>query len=82
MTISPFSPPIPSVAAEAVSSAFFGQGTGPIFLDEVLCVGTENGLLDCPNMRQNDCRHSEDAGVRCQGMRKYCNEFVACFAGE
>ena len=57
-------------AAVAVSAAFFGQGTGPIFLDELQCIGTENGLLACPNTMMHDCTHSEDAGVRCQGNRK------------
>lgn len=59
-----------SLAAQAVGSAFFGQGTGPIFLDEVQCVGTEDNLLACPSIRMHDCTHSEDAGVRCQGQRK------------
>ena len=46
-------------------AAFFGQGAGPIFLDDVGCVGTESSLLDCSAITQHNCRHSEDAGVRC-----------------
>ena len=51
--------------AQAVSSAFFGPGSGPIFLDDVRCSGSETGLLDCPSTSQHNCVHSEDAGVRC-----------------
>ncbi|XP_005045725.1 PREDICTED: lysyl oxidase homolog 3 isoform X1 [Ficedula albicollis] len=44
-----------------------GQGTGPIHLNEVQCRGTEKSLWNCPfrNITQEDCKHSEDAAVRC-----------------
>ena len=50
------------------SNAFFGQGTGAIFLDNVGCSGTESRLLDCAHneIGTHDCSHFEDAGVRCQ----------------
>ena len=51
-----------------LDNGFFGPGSGEIFLDEVLCQGTESSLLEC--MRSNEppnCDHSEDAGVRCEG---------------
>ena len=50
--------------------ATFGQGTGPILLDEVACVGTENRLIECNAnpIGTNDCSHSEDAGVMCQPL--------------
>ena len=53
--------------AQALGSAFFGEGTGPILLDAVRCVGTEDRLADCPQSGLGNyfCAHSEDAGVRC-----------------
>ena len=37
-----------------------------IVLDNVMCLGTESRLLDCPrNSQFIDCNHSEDAGVQC-----------------
>ena len=53
----------------AFSQATFGQGTGPILLDQVSCAGTEGRLADCQAnaIGVHDCSHSEDAGVRCPG---------------
>ncbi|CAN9500192.1 unnamed protein product [Ophioblennius macclurei] len=54
-------------AAKARSMAYFGEGQGPIHLDNVRCLGTETSLGQCAADGQNghDCRHSEDAGVIC-----------------
>ena len=52
--------------AIARSRAFFGQGTVPILLDNVACVGTESRLLSCTYSSTHNCAHSEDAGVTCQ----------------
>ena len=49
----------------------FGQGSGPIFVDNADCVGDELGLINCPyDAHTGDCTHVEDAGVRCNGRRK------------
>ena len=58
------------VGAAGLGSAFFGLGTGEIFLDNVGCTGTETSLLDCsPSMTTTACSHSSDAGVRCNSAR-------------
>ena len=47
--------------------AAYGQGSGPILLDQVQCTGNETVLLDCPQnpIGVHNCDHNEDAGVTC-----------------
>ena len=50
--------------------AYFGQGSGPIWLDNVICTGTEPMLLNCGHLGvgiTRSCSHFEDAGVGCYG---------------
>lgn len=58
------------VAIEAKHSAFFGVGSGPIWLNEVTCTGKESNLGECIAYSQENrnCGHNEDAGVICSGM--------------
>lgn len=48
--------------------AKYGQGSGKIIMDNVVCVGTETNLGQCTfnGFGNNNCGHNEDAGVRCQ----------------
>ncbi|XP_033078834.1 scavenger receptor cysteine-rich type 1 protein M130 isoform X2 [Trachypithecus francoisi] len=54
-------------ALKAFKEAEFGQGTGPIWLNEVKCKGNESSLWDCPARRwgHSECGHKEDAAVNC-----------------
>uniref|UniRef100_A0A8B9CFY8 Neurotrypsin n=1 Tax=Anser brachyrhynchus TaxID=132585 RepID=A0A8B9CFY8_9AVES len=52
---------------KALSWAHYGQGSGPILLDEVECSGNELSLDQCKksDWGQQNCDHIEDAGVSC-----------------
>ena len=60
------------LGSQAFSEARFGQGTGPIVLDDVECnSAVHRHLLECPSLiRQHNCRHTEDAGVACSGLKR------------
>jgi hypothetical protein len=53
--------------ALARSEGSYGRGSGPIFVDDVVCDGTEVNILQCGSrpLGTNNCDHSEDAGVVC-----------------
>ncbi|XP_032179822.1 soluble scavenger receptor cysteine-rich domain-containing protein SSC5D isoform X3 [Mustela erminea] len=57
-------------ALAAPGGAFFGEGAGPILLDDLRCRGNETALRFCPTRPwgQHDCHHREDAGAVCDGM--------------
>lgn len=57
--------------AIAYSSAMYGPGSGPIFMDKLSCGGTESSLLECRALAPigvHQCEHSEDASVFCEGQ--------------
>ena len=60
--------------------AHFGQGTGPIWLNRLLCIGTEQNILECPRQFElgnpYGCSHSEDVSVLCPGNVSFVTQFV------
>ncbi|XP_032246644.1 antigen WC1.1-like [Phoca vitulina] len=54
-------------ALNATVSAHFGEGSDPIWLDDLMCTGKESHIWKCPSQGwgQHNCRHKEDAGVIC-----------------
>lgn len=54
-------------ASNYYSSAYFGEGSGNIWLDDVYCSGIEGDLADCSHdgWGVHNCHHSEDVSVEC-----------------
>ena len=62
--------------AQAFSNAFYGQGRGSIYLDNVQCSGSELDLFDCPGDNTPSCTQADAAGVRCNPTRM---KFTQCW---
>ena len=58
-------------ALSVYHSAFYGEGTGPILMDNVQCRGDESRLDNCAfkGWAITDCTHNDDAGVACKGKK-------------
>ena len=68
--VSTFSPcPLDVAGGIAHSNAYYGSGSGPIYLTNVACTSSSTSLLQCPSdpILSGSCTHSEDAGVKCEG---------------
>nr|XP_055046929.1 deleted in malignant brain tumors 1 protein-like [Misgurnus anguillicaudatus] len=74
------------IAAE--TGAFFGQGSGPVWLDNVRCTGNESAVTNCSSkaLGKSTCSHEQDAGVVCHVVNlvngtKPCNGRVQTHYG-
>ena len=54
-------------AVAAIHGAFYGQGSGQIWLDDVNCFGIEETIKNCSHGEwgSHNCYHGEDASVKC-----------------
>lgn len=61
-------------AMSAPGSAYFGQGFGRIWLDDVKCSSRESALSECAARPWgvHNCNHEEDAGIVCSGKLHAC----------
>ncbi|XP_049334466.1 antigen WC1.1 isoform X7 [Astyanax mexicanus] len=57
-------------AVDALGKSHFGSGSGPIWMDDVDCSGSEFTLKKCQRRGwgKHNCNHSTDAGVICSGV--------------
>ncbi|KAI4880381.1 hypothetical protein NFI96_006195 [Prochilodus magdalenae] len=75
-------------AVDVLSDAHFGPGSGPIWMNDVDCSGSESTLKKCQSALwgKHACNHSKDAGVICSGVRlvggSYCSGRVEVLHGE
>lgn len=61
-------------AARAVINGRYGPGTGPVWLTNVNCVGSETTLTNCSfvGWGNTGCDHTQDAGVVCSDGECVC----------
>ena len=61
--------------------AYFGQGGGKIWLDNVQCTGNESSITQCSHngFGIHDCFSREDAGVVCVGGSQLCLIYTSKF---
>ena len=55
-------------ASQAFSGASHGQGTGPIWMDDLACFGNESFIYNCGHRGMGNhanCTHNQDASVKC-----------------
>ena len=79
---------LPFATAQAIGNGklnnvapHFGQGSGPIWLENVQCNGSEVNLDECAysgwTAKPQYCNHTKDAGVICNGKLSV-NKLITC----
>ena len=58
-------------AVSTHGAAHFGEGSGPIWYDNVDCTSSETNITQCSHsgIGVHNCTHSQDVGVVCGGKR-------------
>ncbi|KAK1784039.1 hypothetical protein P4O66_004355 [Electrophorus voltai] len=58
-------------AVDAVGNAYFGPGSGPIWMDNVTCSGSESTLKNCRSAGwgKHNCNQTNNVGIICSGVR-------------
>ncbi|XP_049330426.1 scavenger receptor cysteine-rich type 1 protein M130-like isoform X24 [Astyanax mexicanus] len=58
-------------AVDALGKSHFGSGSGPIWMEDVDCSGSESRLENCrsPVWGKHDCNETHNSGVICSGAR-------------
>lgn len=53
-------------AVVAARGAAYGEGSGPIQMDDVSCTSSDSRLIECIHSEIHNCGHKEDASVVCR----------------
>ncbi|WAR24054.1 DMBT1-like protein [Mya arenaria] len=53
--------------ADVYSNARYGQGSGPVFIDDLICYSYSASLNECRYLKYNLCSHQRDVSVACYG---------------
>ena len=66
-------------AVAAIRGAFYGQGSGQIWLDDVNCDGTEKTIRNCSHRGwgSHNCDHTKDASINCTAGTYIVNHYIS-----
>ncbi|XP_045179635.2 deleted in malignant brain tumors 1 protein-like [Mercenaria mercenaria] len=52
-------------AFEVYSGAYYGEGKGPIFVDDLICSPSASHINNCTYITYDNCKHPDDVSVIC-----------------
>ena len=70
-------------AVTAQHRAFYGEGSGQIWLDDLICIGNEWSIANCTHLGwgSHNCGHHEDASVKCSTGNFCLKPLYVCMQG-